>query len=404
MNTCPVGIATQAEEYRQKYFGTPEMLITFLTHVAEEVREILAELGYPSLDEVIGRAELLRQLPAKESQRWRSVDLSRLIAPAATGGPLHCVQERNDRPGTSLDDQIIEECGDALEVGTPFSGSYAIQNTNRTVGGRLSVRIARTHGDVGLPAGTVDLRFTGSAGQSFGAWLVGGVRLLLEGEANDYVAKGMHGGEIVVRPPADAGFAGTDATIAGNTVLYGATGGALFIAGRAGERFGVRNSGAVAVVEGCGDHGCEYMTAGLVIVLGRAGRNFGAGMSGGVAYVLDKDGTFPNRVNRGLVQSDTVTDPKEIETLRSLIERHRELTGSARATELLKSWPAQLPTFWKVAPHPSLAETDSPTSEPSEKGDKEASRVPQSARAQPRALAASESAQEGQFEVPPPPA
>ncbi|MDH3424600.1 MAG: glutamate synthase-related protein, partial [Gemmatimonadota bacterium] len=217
VNTCPVGIATQAEEYRQKYFGTPEMLITFLTHVAEEVRQLLAQLGYRSLEEVIGRADLLRQIQAEKNERWRSVDLSRLIA-TPSGGPLHCNQARNDRPGTSLDDRIIEECGDSLKTGTPFSGTYEIQNTDRTVGGRLSVRIAGTHGDVGLPEGSIDLRFAGSAGQSFGAWLIGGVSLRLDGEANDYVGKGMHGGEIVIRPPADAGFKAADATIAGNTL------------------------------------------------------------------------------------------------------------------------------------------------------------------------------------------
>ena len=401
-NTCPVGIATQAEEYRKKYFGTPEMLISFLTHVAEEVREILAQLGYRSLEDVIGRAELLRQVDSDKNHRWRSVDLSRLIAPAS-GGPLHCDQERNDRPGTPLDDRIIEECGDALETGTPFSGSYEIRNTDRTVGGRLSVRIARTHGDVGLPTGSVDLRFTGSAGQSFGAWLINGVSLRLEGEANDYVAKGMHGGEIVIHPPADAGFAAGDSALAGNTVLYGATGGSLFISGRAGERFGVRNSGAVAVVEGCGDHGCEYMTDGLVVVLGRAGRNFGAGMSGGVAYVLDMDGTFPNRVNRELVRSEQVRNSTEIETLRSLIERHRELTSSARAAELLEGWPGQLPGFWKVAPHFSAEESDAPTSESNVRGDQDTTPVAQGRHAQPRALASGEAAKESPYETPPPP-
>ena len=279
-NTCPVGIATQAEELRKKYFGTPEMLVTFLTHVAEEVREILASLGYRGLQDVIGRADLLRQIEADETQRWRSVDLSRMITPAP-GSPLHCTQERNDRPGTPLDDHIIEECGDALDNGTPFSGSYEIQNTDRTVGGRIAVRIAHEHGDAGLEPETIQLRFTGSAGQSFGAWLVPGVSLLLDGEANDYVAKGMHGGQIVIRPPEDAGFLGSNGVLVGNTVLYGATGGHLFVCGQAGERFAVRNSGAVAVVEGCGDHGCEYMTAGKILVLGHAGRNFGAGMSGG---------------------------------------------------------------------------------------------------------------------------
>ncbi|MEQ1856833.1 MAG: glutamate synthase large subunit [Longimicrobiales bacterium] len=351
LNTCPVGIATQAEELRKKYFGTPEMLITFLTHVAEEVRQILAELGYERIEDIIGRADLLEQIPATGSERWRGVDLSKLIA-APQGAPLHNVDARNDRPDkdSSLDDRIIRELGDALEKGTPFKGSYEIENTDRTVGGRISVRCSRTHADLGLPAGTIDLSFAGSAGQSFGAWLLDGVHLTLVGEANDYVGKGMHGGEIVIRPPKDAGFRASDSTLAGNTVLYGATGGNLFLSGRAGERFAVRNSGAVAVVEGVGDHGCEYMTAGMVVVLGRAGRNFGAGMSGGIAFVLDQDGTFPNRVNRELVRVDPVTDPAEIEALKELIARHRELTDSERAGEVLEGWSTHLGKFWRVAP------------------------------------------------------
>ena len=351
LNTCPVGIATQAEELRKKYFGTPEMLITFLTHVAEEVRQILAELGYERIEDIIGRADLLEQIPTSASARWKGVDLSNVIAPTK-GGPLRNIDARNDRPDkdSSLDDRIIRELGDALEEGTPFKGSYEIENTDRTVGGRISVRCSRTHADVGLPAGTIDLSFTGSAGQSFGAWLLDGVRLTLVGEANDYVGKGMHGGEVVIRPPDNAGFRASDSTLAGNTVLYGATGGNLFLSGRAGERFAVRNSGAVAVVEGVGDHGCEYMTAGMVVVLGRAGRNFGAGMSGGVAFVFDQDGTFPKRLNRELVRADRVTDAGEITALKDLIEQHRRLTGSERAQEILSGWSEILGMFWKVSP------------------------------------------------------
>jgi len=370
LNTCPVGIATQAEELRKKYFGTPEMLITFLTHVAEEVRQILAELGYASLEDIIGRADLLEQIPANASARWRGVDLSKMITPAP-GGPRHCVQQHNDRPDKddSLDDRIIAELGDALEEGTPFKGSYAIENTDRTVGGRISVRASRTHADAGLPPHTVDLTLTGSAGQSFGAWLLDGVHLTLIGEANDYVGKGMHGGEIVIRPPENAGFRASDSTLAGNTVLYGATGGSLFVSGRAGERFAVRNSGAVAVVEGVGDHGCEYMTAGVVAVLGRAGRNFGAGMSGGIAFVLDQEGTFPDRLNRELVRADRVTDATEVRTLRTLIERHRELTGSERARELLDGWSAQLGLFWKVSPKSTPTGEGATTSNTAGKGE-----------------------------------
>jgi glutamate synthase domain-containing protein 2/glutamate synthase domain-containing protein 1/glutamate synthase domain-containing protein 3 len=362
LNTCPVGIATQAEELRKKYFGTPEMLITFLTHVAEEVRVILAQLGYARLEDVIGRADLLEQIPSTGTSRWRGVDLTKVITPAQ-GSPRHCVQDRNHRPGTSLDDRIISELGSALEDGTPFKASYTIQNTDRTVGGRISVRAAVAHGDPGLPAGTIDLTFNGSAGQSFGAWLLDGVRLTLIGEANDYVGKGMHGGEIVIRPPEDAGFRASDSALAGNTLLYGATGGNLYLSGRAGERFAVRNSGAVAVVEGVGDHGCEYMTAGMVVVLGRAGRNFGAGMSGGVAYVLDQEGTFPNRLNRELVRADRVTEVDEVAALRGLIQRHLELTNSERAREVLGGWSTQLGSFWRV----------SPKSAPTSEGEKAAS-------------------------------
>ncbi|MDP6605621.1 MAG: glutamate synthase large subunit, partial [Dehalococcoidia bacterium] len=258
LNTCPVGVATQRDDLRAKYFGTPEMLVNFLRHLGQEVREILAGLGYERLEDVIGRADLLRQIPGASDHRWSSIDLQKLITAVDPQGhePHVHTQERNDRPGTPLDDRILEDIGAAISNGTAVQQSYPIRNVDRTVGGRVSGRIAATYGDDGLPDGTVDLHFTGSAGQSFGAWLVRGVNLRLIGEANDYVAKGMNGGEISIRPPGDAGFPTHEAVLVGNTVLYGATGGNLFIAGRAGERFGVRNSGGRAVVEGIGDHGC----------------------------------------------------------------------------------------------------------------------------------------------------
>ena len=355
LNTCPVGLATQREDLRKKYFGTPEMLITFFIHVAQEVREILAGLGYRRLDDVIGRADLLRQIPAAEGQHWRGVDLSKLLA-RARGGPARAVQDRNDRPGGLLDDRIIEDLGETLVDGTPFRGSYRIRNTDRTVGGRISGRIARCHGDAGLPNGSIDLRFEGSAGQSFGAWLVNGVALHLVGEANDYVAKGMSGGEITIRLPEEARFLEKGASLAGNTVLYGATGGDLFIAGRAGERFAVRNSGGRAVVEGVGDHCCEYMTGGVVVILGDTGRNFGAGMSNGVAYVLDERGDFRSRLNTELVGSRRVRNVEDVELLRTMIERHHEQTGSRRAKRILNTWDRSVEKFQKVAPRRSLAE------------------------------------------------
>ena len=344
-----MGIATQREELREKYFGTPEMLVTFLTHVGQEVRDILAELGYERLEDVIGRADLLQQIPAVQSERWRGVDLSKLLA-RPEDGPLSSVQERNDRPGTPLDERIIHEMNGALENGTPFIGVYEIRNTDRTVGGRISGRIARIHGVEGLPPGTVELRFQGSAGQSFGAWLVNGVSLGLVGEANDYVGKGMNGGEIAIRAPDDAGFVEDGGTLVGNTVLYGATGGHLFVAGRAGERFAVRNSGALAVVEGVGDHGCEYMTEGVVVILGTTGRNFGAGMSGGVAYVLDGEGDFNRCLNPELVAAEALVERADKDLLRTIVERHYERTNSAIARELLEKPDVMHLRFVKVSP------------------------------------------------------
>ncbi len=235
-------------------------------------------------------------------------------------------------------------------AGRPVDRAFAIQNVDRTAGARVAAAIARRYGDRGLPEGTVTLRFTGSAGQSFGAWCVGGLRLILCGEANDYVGKGMAGGEIAIRPPDALLAASHRHVIVGNTVLYGATGGRLFAAGRAGERFAVRNSGAVAVVEGVGDHGCEYMTGGIVVVLGETGRNFGAGMTGGTAYVLDEQGALERRYNPALVGLAPVMDPEDIAQLRELIGAHCAATGSRRAREILHEWGRWLPLFRKVAP------------------------------------------------------
>jgi glutamate synthase (ferredoxin) len=325
--------------------------------VGEEVREILASLGYESLDDVIGRADLLSQIQAGEEDRWRGVDLSKMIT-RTLGGPARVVQERNDRPGSPLDDRILADMGSTIEDGGTFQASYDILSRDRTVGGRISGRIAEVHGDAGLPPGSIDLLFRGSAGQSFGAWLANGVRLNLVGEANDYVAKGMSGGEVTICPPPGSRFLEQKATLVGNTVLYGATGGDLFIAGGAGERFGVRNSGARAVVEGLGDHGCEYMTGGVIVVLGDTGRNLGAGMSNGMAFVLDEYGDLPSRMNHDLVESRPLEHPEDIELLKTMIERHYERTGSRRAQELLSSWDEALPKFRKIAPRDVPEDTD----------------------------------------------
>ena len=359
LNTCPVGVATQREDLRAKYIGKPEFLVTFLIHVAEEVRQIMASLGYRTIDELVGRADLLRQIDgAGAGHRWEGIDLSRMIAPVDPGHtqPHRAMQLRNDREDRStLDDRILADMRDAIELAKPFSGRYEIHNTDRTVGARISGHVARRYGDHGLPYGTIDLTFTGAAGQSFGAFLARGVRLHLTGEANDYVGKGMGGGEITIRPHPDAPHT-TQAVLVGNTVLYGATGGNLFVAGAAGERFGVRNSGARAVVEGIGDHGCEYMTDGVVVILGETGRNFGAGMSNGLAFVLDERGDFRSRVNQELVGLEQVTSPEDIELLEALVRSHVDMTGSHRGREILAQWRLNLPKFWKVAPKFAITE------------------------------------------------
>ncbi|MGE3960651.1 MAG: glutamate synthase large subunit [Dehalococcoidia bacterium] len=364
LNTCPVGVATQREDLRAKYFGSPEMLVTYLTHIARQVREILASLGYRSVDEVIGRADLLEQIEGDPAHRWHRLDLSRIIKPVDPENrePHKRTVERNDRPDWKrLDDEILLEAKDNIDSGKQVSLSYAVKNTDRTVGGRLSGVVAERYGDTGLSYGTIDLTFRGSAGQSFGAFLSRGVRLTLTGEANDYVGKGMSGGEIIIRPPSETNFDRTPAVLVGNTVLYGATGGNLFVAGAAGERFAVRNSGARAVVEGIGDHGCEYMTDGVVVVLGDTGRNFGAGMSNGVGYILDERGDFRSRVNQELVGLSQVTDPEDIELLEALIRRHVDVTDSKRAKALLAEWRLALPKFWKVAPKVSPTEEGAQT-------------------------------------------
>jgi glutamate synthase (ferredoxin) len=367
LNTCPVGIATQREDLRAKFPGTPERVIHFFLAIAEDARRILARLGVRSMDEIVGRVDLLR-IRADMPGRWaHRLTLGALLAdpdPSGTRARRHA-QERNDRPGAPFDDRILVEIGEAVVAGRPVDRTLPIRNVDRTAGGRVAAAVARLYGDNGLPDGTITLRFVGSAGQSFGAWCVGGMRLVLYGEANDYVGKGMAGGEIAIRPPEALLAASHKHVIMGNTVLYGATGGRLLAAGRAGERFAVRNSGAVAVVEGLGDHGCEYMTGGTVIVLGETGRNFGAGMTGGTAYVLDDLGTFESRYNPSLVGIARVTDPEDVGALRELIAAHHAATGSERAREVLVEWERWLPVFWKVAPRGVPARTATSTPSPS---------------------------------------
>jgi glutamate synthase domain-containing protein 3 len=265
-------------------------------------------------------------------------------------GPRHCTRSPDPVLYDSIDHGLLQRCGEAIDHRRPVRWEQPIENKNRAVGGLLSGEIARRHGLEGLPEGTIEVHFKGSAGQSFGAWLASGVSLVLEGDANDYTGKGLSGGTLVVRPPADARFVPEENVIVGNTVLYGATSGRAFFRGLAGERFAVRNSGAIAVVEGVGDHGCEYMTGGRVVVLGQTGLNFAAGMSGGIAYVLDVDGGFRRRCNTDLVGFEQIA-PDEAEDLRGFVAEHAERTGSAVAERLLADWPAALGRFVKVMPH-----------------------------------------------------
>jgi glutamate synthase domain-containing protein 2/glutamate synthase domain-containing protein 1/glutamate synthase domain-containing protein 3 len=352
LNTCPVGIATQDPELRKRFKGEPEHVVNFLFYVAEEARRLMAQLGVRRFEDLVGRVDLLEADDAIDHWKARGIDLSRLLAmpDVPEGTALRRVQAQASPLEDALDWELIERAAPALERLEAVAGELDVRNVNRTVGGLLSHEIAKRHGLAGLPDGTVRFTLNGSAGQSFGAWLAPGVELTLVGDANDYAGKGLSGGTIAILPPAAAGFLAEENVIVGNTVLYGATAGKAFFRGLAGERFGVRNSGARAVVEGVGDHGCEYMTGGRVVVLGPTGRNFAAGMSGGIAYVLDEDGGFAARCNTELVGLDEL-DEDDVAQLHALVEEHLERTGSAVAARVLAAWEATLPSFVKVMPH-----------------------------------------------------
>jgi glutamate synthase domain-containing protein 2/glutamate synthase domain-containing protein 1/glutamate synthase domain-containing protein 3 len=352
LNTCPVGVATQDPELRRRFDGQPEHVVNYLFMVAEEARRIMASLGVRSIAELIGRTDLLR--PDESVDHWKGcgVDLRGLleVPDEAGAAPRSCVRRPDPVLYDSIDVDLLQRSRPAIEQGATVRLERRIENKNRAVGGLLSGQIAREHGIEGLPDGSIEIDLTGSAGQSFGAWLAPGVTLTLAGDANDYTGKGLSGGTLVVRPSEHAVFTAEQNVIVGNVVLYGATSGRAFFRGLAGERFAVRNSGALAVVEGIGDHGCEYMTGGRVVVLGPTGLNFAAGMSGGIAYVLDVDGGFRSRCNTELVGFDEIT-PDEALELCGWIEQHGECTGSAVAERLLADWDDQLARFVKVMPH-----------------------------------------------------
>jgi glutamate synthase domain-containing protein 2/glutamate synthase domain-containing protein 1/glutamate synthase domain-containing protein 3 len=354
LNTCPVGVATQDPVLRKKFRGQPEHVINFFFFIADDLRQIMAELGFRKVDDMVGRVDSLVQRPTVDHWKARGLDLSAVLfnphAPARVG--RHCTIKQDHALEKSLDFQLIDHAREALERGKPVSISLPIRNTHRTVGAMLSGEIARRYGAAGLPDGTIRFQFTGSAGQSFGAFLAKGVSLTLEGEANDYVGKGLSGGRLIIYPPRNSSFQPEENILVGNVVLYGATSGEAYFNGMAGERFAVRNSGATAVVEAVGDHGCEYMTRGTVVVLGKTGRNFAAGMTGGIAYVLDETGDFARvRCNHASVDLDPVTDPQDIELIQLLVARHAELTESPRAKWILDNWESMLPKFVKVFPH-----------------------------------------------------
>jgi glutamate synthase domain-containing protein 3 len=360
-NTCPVGIATQREELRAKFPGRPEHVVRFMLYVANQVRMLLASMGARTLDDVIGRADLLSQRRDARPDRAPDIDLSAILAgPARDDKRLRRrAIRRNDRPEPvePLDERVFRDCRDAVENAAPFRAAYRIDNRQRSVGARLAGHIAHTHGDSQLPDGLLQLRFQGVSGQSFGAFCTRGMALHLAGEAQDYVGKSMDGGRIVIAPPRGRRRDGPRRDVVlGNTVLYGATGGALFAAGAAGERLAVRNSGALAVVEGCGDHACEYMTGGAIVILGSIGRNLGAGMSGGRAYVLDPPDYLTRHVNNDMVVIRRLSDPEEQDRLFDLITLHSALTRSLVAVDVLRNWAYSTRHFWLIAPRTEEAE------------------------------------------------
>ena len=379
LNTCPVGVATQDPVLRKRFTGQPEHVVNYMFFVAEELRQIMAEMGFRTVEEMVGRVDRLDMTRMHRHWKARGIDLSRLLhmPELADGAPLHNTEGQDHGLGAALDNALIADCQDAIEAKKPVQLDYEVRNVNRTVGTMLSGEIAKAHGHEGLPPDTIRINLTGVAGQSFGAWLAHGVTLDLSGDANDYVGKGMSGGRIIIRQPEAASRNPGENIIVGNTVLYGAIAGEAYFNGVAGERFAVRNSGAIAVVEGAGDHACEYMTGGVVVVLGKTGRNFAAGMSGGVAYVYDPEGKFSDLVNHAQVDLVPISAEPDLEEgtgrpqqrgrsvhdfgmgdmlrhdaerLRILVERHQLHTGSAVAGELLADWDSALSRFVKVMP------------------------------------------------------
>jgi glutamate synthase (ferredoxin) len=353
LNTCPVGVATQNPELRKRFAGQPEHVVNFMRMVAEEVRELMAQLGFRQLNKMIGRSDRLEVKKAVDHWKAKGLDYSKILhqPDVSTDVGRFCQKAQDHGLDKAYDNTVLMKiCQPAIEHQEKVMAVLPIRNVNRVVGTIMGSEVTRKWGAEGLPEDTIEIHFTGSAGQSFGAFMPRGLTFTLEGDANDYVGKGLSGGKIIVYPPEKATFVPEENIIVGNVALYGATSGEAYIRGMAGERFCVRNSGVTAVVESVGDHGCEYMTGGRVVVLGRTGRNFAAGMSGGVAYVLDEAGDFPSRCNQQMVLLEPLDDPDEAEQVWKMIQRHQSYTRSALAGRVLADWKNKAPKFVKVMP------------------------------------------------------
>jgi glutamate synthase domain-containing protein 3 len=353
LNTCPVGIATQDPELRKKFSGSPDHVVNYFFMVAQELRQIMASLGVRTVNDMIGRVDLLESGKAIDHWKASGLDLTSILTPAEIvydGTQVYQTIEQDHALDKALDNRLIELAEPALKHGEKVRIEHKIININRVVGTMLSHEVAKATRGKLLPDDTIHIKLNGSAGQSLGAWLAKGITLEVEGDANDYVGKGQCGGRIIVYPPVDSTFKPEDNILIGNVVMYGATAGESYFRGIAAERFCVRNSGANAVVEGIGDHGCEYMTGGRVVVLGKTGRNFGAGMSGGVAYVWDKDGDFQRMCNMGTFELEALESGDDINELRTLIVNHQKYTGSTVAEDILNNWHDELARFVKVMP------------------------------------------------------
>ncbi len=349
-NTCPVGVATQDPKLRKLFSGNADYLVNFFTFIAEETREIMAQLGFRSIDEMIGRSDRLEMNDAITFWKAKGLDFSKVLYRPTTTGPVRCMTQQDHELKSALDLTLLPKVKQALETGKPVVIEHPIRNVNRTVGTMIAGQVARKYGHAGLPEDTITLKFKGSAGQSFGALAARGMTMILEGESNDYLGKGLSGGKIIVKPFSGADYTPENNIIAGNVLLYGATCGEVYLNGEVGERFAIRNSGAIAVVEGVGDHGCEYMTGGRVVVLGRTGVNFGAGMSGGFAYIYDEARNFDARCNLDMVDLELVSSARDKAELRGLLEKHVRYTGSRKAERILADWENHIPYFIKVFP------------------------------------------------------